>query len=107
EARKFRASSGTSLADGKEFDVLAVPLNSSEMLIIAPRQRASNDLADLVSGSERDYQDLVKNQRRVRLLGLSTLGLMTLILLFVSSWVAIYLPRGIATRIKTLGESSE
>src|ERR1044071_8091624 len=84
EARKFRGPSGTSLADGKEFDVLAVPLNSSEMLIIAPRKRASNDLADLVAGSERDYQDLVKKQRRVRLLGLSTLGLMTLMLLFVS-----------------------
>jgi PAS domain S-box-containing protein len=106
EARKFRGPTGMSLADGKEFDVLAVPLNSSEMLIIAPRKRASNDLADLVAGSERDYQDLVKKQRRVRLLGLSTLGLMTLILLFVSSWVAIYLARGIATPIKALAEAS-
>jgi PAS domain S-box-containing protein len=106
EARKFRGPTGMSLADGKEYDVLAVPLNSSEMLIIAPRKRASNDLADLVAGSERDYQDLVKKQRRVRLLGLSTLGLMTLILLFVSSWVAIYLARGIATPIKALAEAS-
>src|SRR5215204_1006008 len=107
EARKFRGPTGTSLADGKAFDVFAVPLNSSEMLIIAPRKRASNDLADLVAGSERDYQDLVKKQRRVRLLGLSTLGLMTLILLFVSSWVAIYLARGIATPIKALAEASK
>ncbi|HLM25094.1 MAG TPA: ATP-binding protein [Pyrinomonadaceae bacterium] len=106
EARKFRGPTGTSLADGKAFDVFAVPLNASEMLIIAPRKRASNDLADLVAGSERDYQDLVKKQRRVRLLGLSTLGLMTLILLFVSSWVAIYLARGIATPIKALAEAS-
>src|SRR5215217_5737755 len=106
EARKFRGPTGTSLADGKEFDVFAVPLNASEMLIIAPRKRASNDLADLVTSSERDYQELVKNQRRVRLLGLSTLGLMTLILLFVSSWVAIYLARGIATPNKALAEAS-
>ncbi len=106
EARKFRGPTGSTFADGKEFDVLAVPLNASEMLIIAPRKRASNDLADLVAGSERDYQDLVKKQRRVRLLGLSTLGLMTLILLFVSSWVAIYLARGIATPIKALAEAS-
>src|SRR6185436_20916064 len=93
--------------DGKEFDALAVPLNQSEMLIIAPQKRASNDLTDLVAGSERDYQDLVSKQRRVRLLGLSTLGLMTLILLFVSSWVAIYLARGIATPIKALAEASK
>src|SRR5689334_14474144 len=92
--------------DGKEFDALAVPLNESEVLIIAPQKRASNDLTDLVTGSERDYQDLVSKQRRVRLLGLSTLGLMTLILLFVSSWVAIYLARGIATPIKALAEAS-
>ena len=92
--------------DGKEFDALAVPLTSNETLIIAPQKRASNDLTDLVAGSERDYQDLVRKQKRVRLLGLSTLGLMTLILLFVSSWVATYLARGIATPIKALAEAS-
>jgi PAS domain S-box-containing protein len=87
-------------------DVMAVPLNNSETLIVAPQKLASNDLSDFVSASERDYQELVKKQRRVRLLGLSTLGLMTLILLFVSSWVAIYLARGIATPIKALAEAS-
>ncbi len=107
EARDFRGPTGDALVDGKEFDALAVPLNDSEMLIIAPQKRAANDLTDLVTGSEREYQDLVRKQRRVRLLGLSTLGLMTLILLFVSSWVAIYLARGIATPIKALAEASK
>ena len=102
-----RQGHGLNQVDGKEFDALAVPLNQSELLIIAPQKRASNDLTDLVAGSERDYQDLVSKQRRVRLLGLSTLGLMTLILLFVSSWVAIYLARGIATPIKALAEASK
>src|SRR5215216_6723329 len=106
EARRFGGPTGLSLVDGKEFDALAVPLNESEMLIIAPQKRASNDLTDLVTDSERGYQNLVGQQRRVRLLGLSTLGLMTLILLFVSSWVAIYLARGIATPIKALAEAS-
>ena len=107
EARRWHGPSGSSLVDGKEFDALAVPLNDSEMLIIAPQKRASNDLTDLVNDSERGYQSLVSQQRRVRLLGLSTLGLMTLILLFVSSWVAIYLARGIATPIKELAEASK
>src|SRR5829696_1665465 len=106
EARRSSASSVTSLVDGKEFDALAVPLNQSEMLIIAPQKRASNGLTDLMTDSERGYQSLVGQQRRVRLLGLSTLGLMTLILLFVSSWVAIYLARGIATPIQALAEAS-
>lgn len=107
EARKFRGPSGSNLVDGKEFDALAVPLNESEMLIIAPQKRAANDLTDLVTDSERGYQNLVAQQRRVRLLALSTLGLMTLILLFVSSWVAIYLARGIATPIQALAEASK
>jgi len=107
EARRYHGPTGNMLADGKEFDALAVPLNDSETLIIAPQKRASNDLTDLVTGSERGYQDLVRKQRRVRLLGLSTLGLMTLILFFVSSWVAIYLARGIATPIKALAEASK
>ena len=105
-ARLFHGPDGLNQVDGKEFDALAVPLNQSDLLIIAPQKRAANDLTDLVAGSERDYQDLVSKQRRVRLLGLSTLGLMTLILLFVSSWVAIYLARGIATPIKALAEAS-
>jgi PAS domain S-box-containing protein len=87
-------------------EVMTVPLSNSEMLKIARPKRATNDLTDFVSASERDYQDLVGKQRRVRLLGVSTLGLMTLILLFVSSWVAIYLARGIATPIKALAEAS-
>ena len=107
EARSSSGPTGINLADGKEFDALAVPLSDSEMLIIAPQKRGSNDLTDLVTDSEREYQDLVGTQRRVRLLGLSTLGLMTLILLFVSSWVAIYLARGIATPIKALAEASK
>ena len=107
EARRLRGPAGSSLVDGKEFDALAVPLNGAETLVIAPQKRASNDLTDLVTDSERGYQNLVGQQRRVRLLGLSTLGLMTLILLFVSSWVAIYLARGIATPIKALAEASK
>ena len=94
------------LADGKDFDVVALRLNDSETLILSPQKRSQNDLNELIAGTERDYQELVKKQRRVRLLGLSTLGLMTLILLFVSSWVAIYLARGIATPIKALAEAS-
>jgi PAS domain S-box-containing protein len=106
QARSYRGPTGVDLADGKEFDVVAVSLNNSELLIIAPQKRADTNLTDVVNGSERDYQDLVRRQRRVRLLGLSTLGLMTLILLFASSWIAIYLARGIATPIKALAEAS-
>ena len=106
QARRSRLEIGETLADGKGFDVIAVPLTADETLIISPPRRAESDLNDAITGSQSEYQKLVKRQRTVRLLGLSTLGLMTLMLLFVSSWVAIYLARGIATPIKALAEAS-
>lgn len=106
QARNAPTQTGISLADGRDFDVVAVPLGRSETLIIAPQKREEQDLDELIRRADHGYQDLVKKQRRVRMVGISTLGLMTLMLLFVSSWVAIYLARGIATPIKALAEAS-
>jgi PAS domain S-box-containing protein len=107
QARKANAPTGDTLADGRDFDVVAVPLNQTQKLIIAPQRSVENDLDGLIREAQQPYQDLVRKQRQVRLVGISTLGLMTLILFFVSSWVAIYLARGIATPIKALAEASK
>lgn len=106
--QKARSLSGgdDSLADGKDLDAMVVPVADGQRLIVVPLPRAASDLGDTIAGSQGEYQKLVARQRRVRALGLSTLGLMTLMLLFVSSWVAIYLARGIATPIKALAEAS-
>jgi nitrogen fixation/metabolism regulation signal transduction histidine kinase len=106
-ARLLKADSGDSLLDGKAFDVIVVQLSTGQRLLLAPARRPDTDLNDTIADSQSEYQKLVKRQRRVRLLGVSTLGLMTLMLLFVSSWVAIYLARGIATPIKALAEASD
>jgi two-component system nitrogen regulation sensor histidine kinase NtrY len=95
------------LADGKDLDAVVVDLSENQQLVIVSLRRASSDLESTITGSQGEYRKLVERQRRVRSLGLSTLGLMTLMLLFVSSWVAIYLARGIATPIKALAEASK
>jgi two-component system nitrogen regulation sensor histidine kinase NtrY len=105
DAHSLRADDD-SLADGKDLDAVVVPLSENQQLVVVSLRRASSDLGDTIIGSQGEYRKLVERQRRVRLLGLSTLGLMTLMLLFVSSWVAIYLARGIATPIKALAEAS-
>jgi two-component system, NtrC family, nitrogen regulation sensor histidine kinase NtrY len=107
KARSASDDIGETLADGKAFDVFAVPISSSQKLLLAPGRQADTDLNDTIADSQSEYQKLVKRQRKVRLLGVSTLGLMTLMLFFVSSWVAIYLARGIATPIKALAEASD
>ena len=99
-----------SLADGKDLDAVAVPVSevetSGQQLVVVSLRLTSSDLVERITGSQSEYRHLADRQRRVRSLGLSTLGLMTLMLLFVSSWVAIYLARGIATPIKALAEAS-
>ncbi len=107
KARHAKGDLGESLADGKAFDVIVVPISETRTLLLAPARRADTDLGETIAGSTSEYQKLVKKQRKVRLLGVSTLGLMTLMLLFVSSWVAIHLARGIATPIKALAEASD
>lgn len=102
-----RANERSNVVVGPDFDVATASLSDGDKLIMVPQKQPKVDFNELLSGSERGYQELVAKQRRVRLLGLSTLGLMTLILFFVSSWVAIYLARGIATPIKALAEASK
>jgi two-component system, NtrC family, nitrogen regulation sensor histidine kinase NtrY len=106
-ARRESSIIGDRLADGKGFDVISVSLAENKVLLIAPEKHSDSDLNDTIAGSRGGFQDLVNRQKKVRWLGISTLGLLTLILLFVSSWVAIYLARGIATPIKSLAEASK
>ncbi|MDT4955202.1 MAG: two-component system, NtrC family, nitrogen regulation sensor histidine kinase NtrY, partial [Acidobacteriota bacterium] len=73
-----------SLTDGKGFDVVSVPLSENRKLIVAPMRLSNSNLGDIITGSQSHYNNLVAKQRKVRLLGLSTLGLMTLLLLFAA-----------------------
>ena len=83
-----------------------MPLTDSTRLIFVPRRFSDADVNDTIAGSQSEYQHLVQRQRKVRLLGLSTLGLMTLLLVFASTWVAIHLARGLAAPIKSLAAAS-
>lgn len=90
----------------KFYDVVQVPLGDSRALILARPNRTGSSLSESISGSQGEYAKLVAKQRKVRLLGISTLGLLTLLLLFASTWTAIHLARGIATPIRALAEAS-
>ncbi len=104
-ARRSHGSDQT-LTDGRGYDAVAVSLSGGRYLIVAPARRSDSNLSELTSGWQIEYSKLVARQRKVRLLGLSTLGLMTLLLLFASTWVAIHLARGIALPIQALAEAS-
>ena len=107
QGRATRASATDALTDGKGFDLASVPLSGDWRLIVVPHRLADTDVSDTIAPSQSEYQHLVARQRKVRMLGLSTLGLMTLLLLFASTWVAIHLARGLAAPIKSLAEASK
>ena len=107
QGRATGASATEALTDGKGFDLASVPLSGEWRLIVVPHRLADTDVSDTIAPSQSEYQHLVARQRKVRLLGLSTLGLMTLLLLFASMWVAIHLARGLAAPIKSLAEASK
>ncbi|MFS8087093.1 MAG: HAMP domain-containing protein, partial [Acidobacteriota bacterium] len=106
-ARGPDAPAGETFADGKGFDLTAVHLAGGLHLLLVPHRLSDTDVNDMIAGSQSEYQHLVQRQRKVRLLGLSTLGLMTLLLLFASTWVAIHLARGFAAPIRSLAEASK
>jgi PAS domain S-box-containing protein len=106
-ARDPKAQASETLTDGKGFDLTAVPLTGALRLILVPHRLGDTDVNDTIAGSQREYQHLLQRQRKVRLLGMSTLGLMTLLLLFASTWVAIHLARGLAAPIRSLAEASK
>jgi len=105
--RGRQSDQGESLSDGKGFDLTSAPLEGGARLIFVPHRLGDTDVNDTIAGSQREYEHLLQRQRKVRLLGISTLGLMTLLLLFASTWVAIHLSRGFAAPIRSLAAASK
>jgi nitrogen fixation/metabolism regulation signal transduction histidine kinase len=107
ELARLSGEGSESLFDGEGFDIASVTLSDGRKVVIAAARRDTTNLGNLITGSQSEYNLLVTKQRKVRLLGLSTLGLMTLLLLFAATWIAIHLARGIAKPIRALAEASK
>jgi two-component system, NtrC family, nitrogen regulation sensor histidine kinase NtrY len=88
------------------YEIAAVDIGNSRIVAAVRRRFENPHISHVITGSET-YAELRSKQRKVRLLGLSILGLLTLMTLFVSTWTAIHLSRGIATPIKSLAEAAE
>lgn len=103
-----RASKGDDkdLTDGRGYDVVIAPLYENRQLLVAPARYSDSNSARTILASRAEYEKLKARQRKVRQLGLSTLGLFTLLQLFGVTWIAIHLGRGFATPIQALAEAS-
>jgi nitrogen fixation/metabolism regulation signal transduction histidine kinase len=87
-------------------DVASAQMSGERRLVLVRLRRGDASIGRLVA-SAQTFEDFRRNQRRVRVLGVTTLGLLTLMLLFASTWSAIHLARGIGTPIRALAEAAK
>ena len=101
---EFRA--GTYDRNSGEFQISGADLSDGRKLIVVPSIKEEAYYSQKVAGSLAEFDKLKQEQQGVRQIGISTLGLLTFLLLFASSWAAFYVARGIAQPIKALAEGA-
>ncbi|MGI8813014.1 MAG: ATP-binding protein [Pyrinomonadaceae bacterium] len=96
-----------SLSDGRGFDAATAPMSSQRMLVIIPDLRDSDTVSQVVDKSLLEFDRLKDKQLTVRQIGLLTLGVLTFLLIFASSWTAFYIARGLTVPIRALAEGAD
>jgi two-component system nitrogen regulation sensor histidine kinase NtrY len=95
------------LRDGSGLDIAVAGLSDGRRLVIVPEYGSADSAERIVDRSLSEFDRLKEQQITVRHIGFLTLGVLTFLLIFASSWTAFYLARGIAVPIKALAEGSE
>jgi len=98
---------GTYDRNSGKFQISGTDLSGGGKLIVVPSIREEANYSQRVASSLAEFDKLKQSQQNVRQIGISTLGLLTFLLLFASSWAAFYVARGIAQPIKALAEGAD
>ncbi len=70
-------------------------------------QQARNLEQPSINNSLAELDRLGREQQTIRRIALLTLGVLTFLLIFASSWIAFYVARGLTTPIKALAEGAD
>lgn len=95
------------LSDGAGFDVASAELSDGRRLMIVPSLRSGENVSMIVDNSLRELDKLKDENVIVRQIGFLTLGVLTFLLIFASSWTAFYVARGLTVPIKALAEGAD
>lgn len=93
------------LMDGKGFDVSTAKLSDGRTLVVVPNYRLES--SQVIENSLNKFEELKQKQETIRQIGLLTLGVLTFLLIFASSWTAFYIARGLTIPIKALAEGAD
>ena len=94
------------LRDGKGFDAAIADMAGGKKLIVVPDMFGERTVSQIVENSLLEFDRLKEQQVTVRQVGLLTLGVLTFLLIFASTWVAFYVARGLTTPIKALAQGA-
>jgi PAS domain S-box-containing protein len=95
------------LQDGRGFDAAVANLSGGRRLVIVPDIHTAETVGEKVDNSLAELERLKQQQVNVRQIGLLTLGVLTFLLIFASSWTAFYIARGLTIPIQALAEGSD
>lgn len=95
------------LLDGKGFDAAVADLSDGRKLVIVPDLRSDASVSQLVDNSLDEFDKLKAKNLTIRQIGLLTLGVLTFLLIFASTWTAFYIARGLTGPIKALAEGAD
>lgn len=95
------------LLDSRGFDAVVAPLADGRKLVIMPDMYAEENVSRMVDNSLNEFEKLKQKEVTIRQIGLSTLGVLTFLLIFASSWTALYIARGLTVPIKALAEGAD
>ena len=96
-----------SLSDGKGFDAAVADLPDGRRLVVVPNFRVDPGVVEKANSWLLEFDSLKKQQISVRQIGLLTLGVLTFLLIFASTWTAFYIARGLTVPIKALAEGAD
>ncbi|MBC7899169.1 MAG: HAMP domain-containing protein [Saprospiraceae bacterium] len=101
------STSETSLQDGKGFDAAIADFSDGRKLLIVPDLTREESVSQMVDSSLVEFDRLKDQQIIVRQVGFLTLGVLTFLLIFASTWTAFYVARGLTVPIKALAEAAD
>lgn len=95
------------LNDGRGIDAAASDLPDGRRLIVIPNLAHEESVSQMAENSLAEFDRLKEQQITVRQVGLLTLGVLTFLLIFASTWTAFYIARGLTVPIKALAEGAD
>ncbi len=102
--RKYEAPE---LSDGLGYDAAVARLPEGRMLVMITPAVREIGAPRTFEESLREFDRLKSQQSNVRQIGITTLGLLTFLLIFASSWTAFYIAKGLTRPIRALAEGAK